>query len=140
MIDQLSTAFPDLAYCANQMYGKSSLLLFMQESSPIVVSSEEGVHQRDPLGPALLPCIAIQPVLLDLEKDQFILRFYVLAHLDDVFLLGNAIDVLCAFHDLKRAFSSISLEIANHKCEILDSSQSLPAFVIPRIVNPRGED
>ena len=120
MLDQLLTAFPDLANHANQMYGESSSLLFMQESSPIVISY--GVHQGTLLGPALF-AIAIQPVLLDLEKDHP--QIYVLAYLDDVFLLGNATDVLCAFHDLKRAFSSISLEIANHKCEIFCPSSTV---------------
>ncbi|XP_062518004.1 uncharacterized protein LOC134193210 [Corticium candelabrum] len=121
MLDQLSTAFPDLANHASQMYGESSSLLFMQESSPIVISSE-GVHQGDPLGPALF-AITIQPVSLDLEKDHP--QIHVLAYLDDVFLLGNATDVLCAFHDLKGAFSSISLEIANHKCEIFCPSSTV---------------
>ncbi len=121
MLDQLSTAFPDLANHANQMYGESSSLLFMQESSPLAISSE-GVHQGDPLGPALF-AIAIQPVLLDLEKDHP--QIHILACLDDVFLLENATDVLCAFHDLIRAFSSISLEIANHKCEIFCPSSAV---------------
>ena len=53
MLDQSSTAFPDLAKHANQMYGECSLLLFMQESSPIAISSE-GVHQGNSLRPALL--------------------------------------------------------------------------------------
>ena len=122
MLDQLSTAFPDLANHANRMYEESSSLLFMQGSSPIVISSEEGVHQGDSLGRALF-AITIQPVLLNLEKDH--LQIHVLAYLDDVFLLGNATDVLCAFHNLKRAFSSISLEITSHKCEIFCSSSTV---------------
>ena len=93
----------------------------MQDSSTVVIPSEEGVHQGDPLGPVLF-AMAIHPVLTKIQKSHSQVR--VLAYLDDVFLLGGVKSVLAAFHDLKGTFSAINLVIADKKCEIFSQSFS----------------
>ena len=121
IMEQVSLTFPELYNHVIQMYGKPSSLVFMQGSSTIVIPSEEGVHQGDPLGPVLF-AMAIHPVLTKIQKSHSQVR--VLAYLDDVFLLGGAKSVLAAFHDLKETFSTINLFIADKKCKIFSQSSS----------------
>ena len=54
MLKEVSKAFPDLFSHIQQMYGHSSSLVYLQGLSSIVIPSQEGVHQGDPLGPVLL--------------------------------------------------------------------------------------
>ena len=54
MLNKVSKAFPDLFSHIQQMYGHSSSLIYLQLSSSIVIPSQEGVHQGDPLGTVLL--------------------------------------------------------------------------------------
>ena len=77
----------------------------MQGTSSVFLSLEKGVHQGDPLGPALF-ATAIHPVLKELQRRYP--RIHLLAYLDDVFLLGSS-GVLSAFHDLKNSLSICSV-------------------------------
>ena len=121
IMEQVSLTFPDLYNHVIQMYGKPSSLVFMQGSSMVIIPSEEGVHQGDPLSPVLF-AIAIHPVLTKIQKSHS--QVCVLAYLDDVFLQEGAKSVLAAFHDLKETFSPINLIIADKKCEIFSPSSS----------------
>ena len=69
IMEQVSLAFPDLYNHVIQMYGKPSSLVFMQGSSTVIIPSEEGVHQGDPLGPVLF-ATAIHPVLTKIQKSR----------------------------------------------------------------------
>ena len=97
------------------MYGSPRFLIFMQGTSSVFISSEEGIHQGDPIGPALF-VTAIHPVLKELQKHHP--RIHLLAYMDAVFLLGSSEDVSSAFHDLKNSFSALLLDVTYHKCEI----------------------
>ena len=108
-MERVSLTFPELYNHVIQMYAQPSSLVFMQGSSTVVIPSEEGVHQGDPLGPVLF-AMAIHPVLTKIQKSHSQVR--VLAYLDDVSMLGGAKSVLAAFHDLKETFSTINLVIA----------------------------
>ena len=103
-----------------QMYGKPSSLVFRRGTSPVIIASEEGIHQGDPLGPVIF-ATAIQSVLTNVQNSHPSVR--VLAYLDEVFLLGEA-DVLAAFCDLKKSFLAINLLIADKKCETFSTSSS----------------
>ncbi len=49
MLNEVCKAFPNLFSYIQQMYGHSSSLVYLQGSSSIVIPSQEGVHQGDPL-------------------------------------------------------------------------------------------
>ena len=121
IMEQVSLSFPDIHNHVIQMYGKPSSLVFMRDTSPVIIASEEGVHQGDPLGPVTF-ATAIHSVLTNVQNSHPSVR--VLAYLDDVFLLGEAEDVLAAFCDLKKSFLAINLVIADKKCEIFSPSSS----------------
>ena len=125
IMEQVSLTFPDLYNHVIQMYGKPSSLTFMQGSSTVIIPSEEGVHQEDPLGPVPF-ATAIHPVLTKIQNPT---QVRLLTYLDDVFLLGWAKSVLAAFHDLNET-SAINLVIADKKCKIFSplSSTAVEGF------------
>ena len=91
------------------MYGYSSSLTYLQGSSSIVIPSQEGVHQGDPLGPVLF-ATTIHPILSEIQNN--IPEATLLAYLDDVFLLGSPDKVLVSFNMLKNLFQpSICLSL-----------------------------
>ena len=106
---------PDLFYHVQQMYLNINSLVFLQKEKPVILTSQQGVHQGYPLGPALFST-AIHPFLMDTQKANPGIR--VLAYLDDVFLLGPSSEVLSALENLRAAFLTVHLEIADSKCEI----------------------
>ena len=97
------------------MYAGFGPLIYLQGDSPVILSSEEGIHQGDPLGPVLF-ATAIQELLTKLQNDHPCV--VVLAYLDDVFLVGPSDNVLAVFEDLKPMFHNIGLDIQDTKCEI----------------------
>ena len=81
----------------------------------MVLSSEEGIHQGDPIGPVLFS-LGIHNILATIQcKFQDIV---VLAYLDDVFLVGSSLNVLDAFASLKQEFGNVGLQIQDKKCEL----------------------
>ena len=117
---EVARAFPDIFGHVNKMYSGVNPLVYLQESTPIILSSEEGIHQGDPLGPALFSS-AIHNILVSLQEQNQDVR--VRAYLDDVFLLGPAEKVLATFSQLDSAFSHIHLQVAPEKCEIFSPSE-----------------
>ena len=122
LLEQVSSCHPDIYLHVCQMYSHSSSLVYQQGNSIVIIPSEEGIHQGDPLGPALFST-GIHSVLSELQ-DLFP-SVKVLAYLDDVFLVGLEDDVLSSLENLKLAFSSIGLQISTNKCEIYSPSGSL---------------
>ena len=124
MIDQVFASFPDIGNHVVRMYSAFSDLVISRGNSTVILSSQEGVHQGDPLGPVLFS-IAIHPVLLDLQSAHR--DVVVLAYLDDIFVLGPPSKAMLAFDDLKSAFSNIGLEIGRWGEEATNYLQELSA-------------
>ena len=96
----------------------------MKEQEPVILSSQQGVHQGDPLGPVLFS-VTIHPILNDLQlRNRDVV---VLAYLDDIFILGPSDDTLSAFNDLKSSLTPIGLTVCDRKCEIYAPSKNLPS-------------
>lgn len=70
----------------------------MKGEEPVILQSQEGVHQGDPLGPALF-ALVIHPILNDVQAKN--LNVVTLAYLDDVMFIGPPLDVLHPSGDLK---------------------------------------
>ena len=107
------------------MYGNSSRLIFGSESNPVVLQSQQGVHQGDPLGPALF-ATGIQDILVKTQVDHVDVTF--LAYLDDVFILGPPTKCLDAFNDFKSVLKSAKLSICDRKCEAY-SADHWPEYI-----------
>ena len=113
------------------MYWHSGALVFASDTGVKLLSSEEGVHQGDPLGPALV-ALGMHDSICRLQADHP--EVVVLAYLDDVFILGEDSSALNAFESLKSSFSGIHLvvtieEVRNlfafGSCDAIFSSSSL---------------
>ena len=120
LMPQIAKSFPDVYQHVFQMYSRCNPLIFCHGEQPHVLSSQEGVHQRDPLGPMLFSA-AIHPLLVDLQESHPKTR--VLAYLDDVFLLGPIQYVSSAFDKLKCSLPQIGLSIATKKCELFTNGR-----------------
>ena len=126
LLQQCRSTFQDILKHVYQMYFDFSSLVALQNGQPVLLQSEVGVHQGDPLGPALF-AMAIHPTLVYLQNTFS--NIQILAYLDDVFLVGLPSDVTEAFTSLLKCnFSAIGLDIACQKCEIYCPS---PAITIP---------
>ena len=121
MLPQVAESFPDLYPHVFQMYSGFSPLLFQKGEESYLLSSQEGVHQGDPLGPILFS-LTIHPLLVDLQKSHPLI--HTLAYLDDVFLVDPLDGVLSAFNDLRGSTSQVGLSIATNKCEIFGTGKS----------------
>ena len=114
LLKEVHKAFPDLYNHSFCMYGRSSSLVYSMKSESIIIQSEEGVHQGDPLGPALF-ALGIHQILVDVQERNP--NVIVLAYLDDVFILGLPKASLRAFTDLKSSLAQAGLVICDKKCE-----------------------
>ena len=135
LLQQCRSTFQDISKHVYQMYFDFSSLVALQNGQPVLLQSEVGVHQGDPLGPALF-AMAIHPTLVDLQNTFS--NIQILAYLDDVFLVGLPNDVMEAFTSLQCNFSAIGLDIACQKCKSYCPS---PAIKIPDCqlpVTPEG--
>ena len=65
LLKQVSVNFPSIFNHVCQMYFGVGPLIFLQQNGPVILTSQEGIHQGDPLGPVLFS-IAIHQALLDL--------------------------------------------------------------------------
>ena len=114
MIRQVYESFPDIGNHVSKMYLGFNDLIICQGNSTVSLSLQEGVHQGDPLGPALFST-AIHPVLLKVQSNHDDVT--VLAYLDNIIILGLPYKIMSAFEDLKPSLSALGLEISNSKCE-----------------------
>ena len=122
LLNQVLITFPDIYNHAALVYSDINPLIYLQRSHLVILSSQDGVHQGDPLGPALFS-IAMQLILEDLQSHNT--EVTILAYLDDVYLLGSPDRVFHVFERLRSAFSDINLMIEEKKCEIYCSSSPL---------------
>ena len=105
-MSQVLSSFSEIANHVMEMYSGSNPLVYLMDNVSMVLSSEEGIHQGDPLGPVLLS-LGIHNILATIQcKFQDIV---VLAYLDDVFLVGSLFNVLDAFASLKQELGNVGL-------------------------------
>ncbi len=64
------------------MYANVGHLVYQMGEETVLINSEEGVHQGDPLGPVLFS-LTMHPVLKQLQLQHN--KVQVLAYLDDIF-------------------------------------------------------
>ncbi len=83
--DQARQELPSIMPFTELLYGQPSPLIYKGRSSTTVISSQEGVHQGDPLGPFYF-CIAINDILKKLQADNS--DTVLLAYFGDINLLG----------------------------------------------------
>ena len=86
MLQKVCSHFPDVYPHAFNMYGHVSSLVYTKSHSTVILQSQEGIHQEDPLRPSLFS-ITMQPLLSKVQKQHP--RVQTLAYLDDVFLIGS---------------------------------------------------
>ncbi|XP_062516563.1 uncharacterized protein LOC134191930 [Corticium candelabrum] len=112
------------------MYYDVGALVAMQEGCPVLLQSEVGVHQCDPLGPALF-ALTIHPSLVNLQN--IYPEIQALAYLDDVFLVGAPTDVINAFNCLSVCLQELGLNIRHDKCDLYcpDLNISIPDCPVP---------
>ena len=90
LLTQVSKHFPEMFPRVNQICAGFGPLIYLQGDSPVILSSEEGIHQGDPLGPVLF-ATAIQELLTKLQNDHPCV--VVSTYLDDVFLVAPSDNV-----------------------------------------------
>ena len=130
MLHQTNSVFPSVAKHVFQMYHDVSALIAMQEGCSVLLQSEVGVHQGDPLGPALF-ALTIHPYLVNLQN--IYPKIQVLAYLNDVFLVGAPADVINALNSLSVCFQELGLNIHHDKCDLYcpDLNISIPDCPVP---------
>ena len=69
MLNQVSTSFPDIFSYAFQVYSGLNPLVYLNGEETVVLESQQGVHQGDPLGQALFS-IGMQPILVNLQNSH----------------------------------------------------------------------
>ena len=89
-MSEVSSCFPELYNHVFAMYGHFSQLVYRMKGRSVILQSQEGVNQGDPLGPALFSC-AIHRVLLDIQDCHP--AVVILTYLDDVLFCSHLIQV-----------------------------------------------
>ena len=107
--------FPTLTGHVTQMYSNPSPLVYVKNQSVVIIQSEEGVHQGDPMGPALFAAL-IHPLLADLQENHP--NTTILAYLDDIYVIQTSTCCLLAFGDIKISLKQVNLSVCNHKCKL----------------------
>ena len=51
LLQEVSSSFPDIFHHLQQMYLNVNSLVFLQKTKPVVLNSEQGIHQGDLLQP-----------------------------------------------------------------------------------------
>src|SRR6266536_545960 len=111
MLDAVYTNAPGIYKFCYALYNKASILAFNDRT----ILSQEGTQQGDPLG-ALLFCIALQPILLDLNTEL------VFGYMDDVTIGGLERHSTGIVDFIRTRCEKIGLTLNDSKCEIITTS------------------
>jgi len=124
ILEAIEKHFPELLPYTTSTMGSSSDIQFGE----LVISSEEGAQQGDPLGP-LYFCLVFKELVESLESEL------VLGYLDDV---GNSTEiVLQDFILLESTALHLGLEVKRSKCEIIGhTDETRNMFTSQNIVLP----
>ena len=93
------------------MYSNASSLIYVKGSDVVIVKSEEGVHQGNPLGPFLFSA-ALQPILESLQENHNNLT--VLTYLGDLFVVVEFVRMQPFVSDLQSSLKDVRL-VVNEK-------------------------
>ena len=115
LLQQIAHHFADIYPHVKQLYGEPSSLIYVTSKSVQILSSSEGVHQGDPLGPALFSA-TIHPVLCEVSTRHD--EVTILAYWDDVYVVGPTENLKSVLEDLKSSLLKVGLEICDRKCEL----------------------
>ena len=97
------------------LYGQPSPLIYRGNNSSTVLSSQQGVHQGDPLGPFYF-CVAINACVQQFQDNHR--DIVVSAYFDDINLMGIPHSVGKALPDLVSGLEQCGLQINQRKCEL----------------------
>jgi len=111
MLDAVYTNAPGIYKFCYASYNKASILAFNDRTT----LSQEGTQQGDPLG-ALLFCIALQPILLDLNTEL------VFGYMDDVTIGRLKRHSTGIVNFIRTRCEKIWLTLTDSKCEIITTS------------------
>ncbi|XP_062499650.1 uncharacterized protein LOC134176971 [Corticium candelabrum] len=128
LLQQIAKDFPDIYPHVKQLYGESSKLIYVTDKGVELLTSSEGVHQGDPLGPALFSA-TIHPILCEVIKRHE--GVTMLAYLDDIYVVGPVNSLRNILDDLKSSLSTLHLEILDRKCELFCPSGNVCNFPTP---------
>ena len=115
IFEEVSEHFPSLLPFTTFLYGQPSPLIYRNGDSSAVLSSQEGVHQGDPLGPFYF-CIAINACLQLLQESH--VGIVVAAYFDDVTILGPPEKIGDVLPELVSGLESCGLHFNPAKCEL----------------------
>ena len=121
LLPEVAKVFPDIYHHVHQMYYGFGPLVFNGGHDTHLLTSQEGVHQGDPLGPALFS-VTLHPFILDVQRKHPTIQ--VLAYLDDIFLVGPLDGVLSGLDDMTSDLQQIGLTVAIEKCEMFCNDQT----------------
>ena len=85
LLQRVAEDFPDVYPHVRQMYGDPSKLIYVTEGRVELLTSSQGVHQGDPLGPALFSA-TIHPIIYEVAERHN--NVTILAYLDDIYAVG----------------------------------------------------
>lgn len=115
---KVKSTVPEIYKFVEQCYGLPTNVYYREH----VILSQRGVHQGDPLGPALF-CLVIQDIISSLQDLDLNLWY-----LDDGTIAGSPNNVLKAFATIINLAQQIGLELNFAKCELsilaFDSEES----------------
>lgn len=94
------------------------------------LQSKSGTRQGDPLGP-LLFALAIHPIITRVQVGMRGRGVYILAYLDDIYVLGPPDAAAEATRQLRTQLKAINLDFNDDKCVAWSPSGQYGALVVP---------
>lgn len=108
LLRKVKSTVPEIYKFVEQCYRLPTNVYYREH----VISSQRGVHQGDPLGPALF-CLVVQDIISSLEDLDLNIWY-----LDDGTIAGSPNNVLKAFRKIIILAQEIGLELNYAKCEL----------------------
>ena len=120
-LSQIAIHFPSLLPWVSYMYANHSHIIF----GDMVISSQSGVQQGDPLGP-LLFSLPLLLIIEEIKKEcDLLLNVW---YLDDGTLVGTAPEIAKALEIIQKKGPKLGLHLNLSKCEIFWPSEGALSF------------